>query len=200
MPEGPDTELRRRDVVRAILAGRGKALVIGGLGSPAWDCAAVENNPLDFLLWGAMGNAASIGLGLALARPQRRVLIITGDGDVTMGLGALASIGTQRPANLAVVVLDNERHGETGMQRSHTAHHVDLAGVAQHCGFAETCLVRDQAGLDAALPLILAAPGPIAAIVKVRAEHLPRVLPPRDGAYLKDRFRAALLGEEQARA
>ncbi len=143
---------------------------------------------------------ASIGLGLALAQPQRRVLVITGDGDVTMGLGALASIGTQRPTNLAIVVLDNERHGETGMQRSHTAHQVDLAGVAENCGFAETRLVRDQAGLAAALPIILAATGPIAAIIKVKAEDLPRVLPPRDGAFLKNRFRTALLGEDVAQA
>ena len=198
MAERPDTELGRRDVVAAILAKRGEALVIGGLGSAAWDCAAVENNPLDFLLWGAMGNAAAIGLGLALAQPRRRVLVITGDGDLTMGLGALATIATQRPANLALAVLDNERHGETGMQRSHTSLQLDLAGVAEACGFGETCLVRDQAGLEAALPLILEAPGPVAAIIKIKAEKLPRVLPPRDGAYLKDRFRCALLGEEAA--
>ena len=198
MTEAGNTELSRRDVVRAILAERGDALVVGGLGSPAWDCAAVDNNPLDFLLWGAMGNAVSIGLGLALAQPERRVLVITGDGDVTMGLGALATVGSERPANLAIVVLDNERHGETGMQKSHTAHHLDLAGVAQNCGIAETRLVRDQSGLADAIPLILEGSGPIAAIIKVKAESLPRVLPPRDGAYLKDRFRTALLGEKVA--
>ncbi|MBT5038064.1 MAG: aldehyde dehydrogenase [Rhodospirillaceae bacterium] len=200
MAREPDTQLARRDVVRDILAGRGGALVIGGLGSPAWDCAAVENNPLDFLLWGAMGNAASIGLGLAQAQPERRVLVITGDGDLTMGLGSLAAIGSAGVANLAIVVLDNERYGETGMQPSHTAQHLDLAGVAESCGFAETRLVNDQAGLDAALPIIHQAPGPVAIIVKIKAEDLPRVLPPRDGAFLKDRFRAALLGEEQAQA
>jgi thiamine pyrophosphate-dependent acetolactate synthase large subunit-like protein len=195
MPEAPDTELGRRDAVRAILARRGDALVIGGLGSPAWDCAAVENNPLDFLLWGAMGSAAAISLGLACAQPRRRVLVITGDGDMTMALGTLAAIAGARPANLAIVVLDNERYGETGMQPSHTARHLDLAGVAEKCGFADTRTVRDQAGLEAALPIIHHAPGPIAVIVKVKAEDLPRVLPPRDGAYLKDRFRGVLLGE-----
>ncbi|MBT3927795.1 MAG: aldehyde dehydrogenase, partial [Rhodospirillaceae bacterium] len=169
MAREPDTQLARRDVVRDILAGRGGALVIGGLGSPAWDCAAVENNPLDFLLWGAMGNAASIGLGLAQAQPERRVLVITGDGDLTMGLGSLAAIGSAGVANLAIVVLDNERYGETGMQPSHTAQHLDLAGVAESCGFAETRLVNDQAGLDAALPIIHQAPGPVAIIVKIKA-------------------------------
>ncbi|MBT3929024.1 MAG: aldehyde dehydrogenase, partial [Rhodospirillaceae bacterium] len=114
--------------------------------------------------------------------------------------GSLAAIGSAGVANLAIVVLDNERYGETGMQPSHTAQHLDLAGVAESCGFAETRLVNDQAGLDVALPIIHQAPGPVAIIVKIKAEDLPRVLPPRDGAFLKDRFRAALLGEEQAQA
>jgi thiamine pyrophosphate-dependent acetolactate synthase large subunit-like protein len=200
MPEQPNTELARRDVVQTILEERGDALVIGGLGSPAWDCAAVENNPLDFLLWGAMGNAAAIGLGLAQAQPERRVLVITGDGDMAMGLGSLAAIGSAGPENLAIIVLDNERYGETGMQPSHTAQHLDLAGVAESCGFPETHTVRDQSGLEAVLPIIHAAPGPIAVIIKVRAEDLPRVLPPRDGAFLKDRFRTALLGEARTLA
>ena len=200
MPEQPNTELARRDVVQTILEERGDALVIGGLGSPAWDCAAVENNPLDFLLWGAMGNAAAIGLGLAQAQPERRVLVITGDGDMAMGLGSLAAIGSAGPENLAIIVLDNERYGETGMQPSHTAQHLDLAGVAESCGFPETHTVRDQSGLEAVLPIIHAAPGPIAVIIKVRAEDLPRVLPPRAGAFLKDRFRTALLGEARALA
>ena len=200
MPEQPNTELARRDVVQTILEERGDALVIGGLGSPAWDCAAVENNPLDFLLWGAMGNAAAIGLGLAQAQPERRVLVITGDGDMAMGLGSLAAIGSAGPENLAIIVLDNERYGETGMQPSHTAQHLDLAGVAESCGFPETHTVRVQSGLEAVLPIIHAAPGPIAVIIKVRAEDLPRVLPPRDGAFLKDRFRTALLGEARALA
>ena len=200
MPEQLNTELARRDVVQTILEERGDALVIGGLGSPAWDCAAVENNPLDFLLWGAMGNTAAIGLGLAQAQPERRVLVITGDGDMAMGLGSLAAIGSAGPENLAIIVLDNERYGETGMQPSHTAQHLDLAGVAESCGFPETHTVRDQSGLEAVLPIIHAAPGPIAVIIKVRAEDLPRVLPPRDGAFLKDRFRTALLGEARALA
>jgi thiamine pyrophosphate-dependent acetolactate synthase large subunit-like protein len=160
----------------------------------------VENNPLDFLLWGAMGNAAAIGLGLAQAQPERRVLVITGDGDMAMGLGSLAAIGSAGPENLAIIVLDNERYGETGMQPSHTAQHLDLAGVAESCGFPETHTVRDQSGLEAVLPIIHAAPGPIAVIIKVRAEDLPRVLPPRDGAFLKDRFRTALLGEARTLA
>jgi thiamine pyrophosphate-dependent acetolactate synthase large subunit-like protein len=137
-----------------------------------------------------------VGLGLALARPARRVLVITGDGELLMGLGSLATIVVQRPANLALVAFDNERYGETGMQATHTAHGVDLAGVAAACGFPTTGTLREPREVEAALPLIRTAPGPLLYVAKVRAEPLPLALPPKDGAYLKDRFRRALLGEE----
>ena len=195
----PETTLDRRSAVAMLLAGHGDTLVIPGLGSATWDCAALGDNPLHFSMWGAMGNASTIGLGLALAQPARRVLVLTGDGDMLMGLGSLATIATQAPRNLAVVVLDNERHGETGMQPTHTAHRTDLAAAAAACGFAETRQVADEAGLHDALPLVHEVPGPTFLTVKVKAEPLPRVLPPRDGAYLKDRFRAALLGSDAAR-
>ena len=117
-----------------LLAGRGDLLVVAGLGSPNWDATAAGDHPLTFPLWGAMGSAAMIGLGLALAQPERRVLVLTGDGEQLMALGALATIAVQRPPNLAVVVLDNERYGETGMQATHTAHGVDLAGIASGRG------------------------------------------------------------------
>ena len=195
----PETGLDRRRVVATLLEGRGDLLVIPGLGSATWDCAALGDNPLHFSLWGAMGNASMIGLGLALAQPARRVLVLTGDGDMLMGLGSLATIATQAPPNLALVVLDNERHGETGMQLTHTAHRTDLAAAAAACGFAEARQVADEAGLRAALPLVHEVPGPTFLTVKVAARPLPRVLPPRDGAYLKDRFRAALLGTDAAR-
>ena len=106
---------RRRVVAQALLAERGDMLVVAGLGSTAWDITAAGDHPLNFPLWGAMGGAAAIGLGLALAQPERRVLAITGDGDMLMGLGSLATIAVQRPSNLAIMVFDNERYGETGM-------------------------------------------------------------------------------------
>jgi thiamine pyrophosphate-dependent acetolactate synthase large subunit-like protein len=185
--------LRRREVARALLADRGDLLVIAGLGSTAWDVTAAGDHPLNFPLWGAMGGAALIGLGLALARPERRVLVITGDGELLMGLGGLATIGVQRPANLALVVFDNERYGETGMQATHTAHGVDLAGIAAAAGFAVAGTIRAPEELDAARQVVRTAPGPVFYAIKVRAEPLPFVLPPRDGACLKDRFRQALL-------
>jgi len=113
--------LQRREVVKTLLADRGELLVVAGLGSTAWDCTAAGDSALTFPMWGAMGCAAMMGLGLALAQPARRVLVLTGDGEMLMGLGSLATIGVQKPQNLALVVIDNERYGETGMQATHTA-------------------------------------------------------------------------------
>ncbi len=198
-PAATRPTLHRRQVVKALLADRGEALsgrgdllVVAGLGAPAWDCAAAGDHPLTFSLWGGMGLAAMTGLGLALARPDRRVLVVTGDGEMLMGLGSLATIAVQAPPNLAVVVLDNERYGETGMQPTHTAHGVDLAAVAAACGFPQTITVTEEAGLGPLLDAVLRARGPVFAVVKVGAEKLPLVVPPRDGVVLKDRFRSAL--------
>jgi thiamine pyrophosphate-dependent acetolactate synthase large subunit-like protein len=187
--------LRRRDVVRAILADRGGMLVVGGLGSAAWDITAAGDHPLNFPMWGAMGGSVAFGLGLALAQPDRRTLVLSGDGDLLMGLGTFATVAVQRPANLAIVALDNERYGETGMQETATAGGVDLAGIARACGFPLAATVRDEAELAAAIPQIRAAAGPSLFVIKVRAEKLPLVLPPKDGTVLKLRFRRALLGE-----
>ena len=188
------TALRRREVVSFLLKDRKDLLVVAGLGSAAWDITAAGDSPLSFPMWGAMGNAAMFGLGLALAQPKRRVLVITGDGEMLMGLGSLATIGVQQPRNLSVVVIDNERYGETGMQATHTSAGVSLAKVAAACGFRSARLVRDGSQLKALRTAIHAARGPLFAQVKVLAEKLPLVLPPRDGGILKARFRKALLG------
>ena len=190
--------LHRREVVKALLARRGDALVVAGLGSTAWDCTAAGDSLLTFPLWGAMGTAAMVGLGLAIAQPARRVLVITGDGEMLMGLGSLATIGVQAPRNLAIAVIDNERYGETGMQATHTAHGVDLAAVALGCRFASARMVRDGKEIDAARASLLAADGPVLVQFKVVAEKLPLVLPPHDGVVLKERFRRALLGATAA--
>lgn len=186
--------LHRRDVVAALLADRGEMLVVAGLGAPAWDVAAAGDAALDFPLWAAMGGAAMVGLGLALAQPDRRVLVVTGDGEMLMGLGSLATIAAQAPANLAICVLDNERYGETGMQETHTAHAVDMAGMAAAAGFRATATVFGEAELEAQVAVIMAAPGPVFATIKVTADPTALVLPPRDGTWLKHRFREALLG------
>jgi thiamine pyrophosphate-dependent acetolactate synthase large subunit-like protein len=187
--------LRRRAVVKQLLAQRGDALVVAGLGAAAWDVTAAGDTPLNFPLWGAMGAAVPLGLGLALAQPSRRVLVITGDGEMLMGLGSLATVATQRPPNLAMVVLDNERYGETGMQLTHTAGGADLGAIAAASGIPICRTVSDEKGLKSVIPQIQKEAGPLFVNIKVRAEDLPLVLPPKDGAYLKDRFRLALLGE-----
>ena len=181
--------LHRRDVVKRLLEQRGELLVVAGLGSTAWDITAAGDCDLSFPLWGAMGQAAMIGLGLAIAQPQRPVLVLTGDGEMLMGLGALATIGVQQPKNLSVVVIDNERYGETGMQATHTASGIDLAGVARSCGLNIFEFKNHRAAIHER-------PGPNFAVVKVVAEKIPLVLPPREGALLKARFRRALLGPE----
>ncbi|MGH8686203.1 MAG: thiamine pyrophosphate-dependent enzyme [Burkholderiales bacterium] len=190
--------LHRRDVVKALLAERSDLLVVAGLGSASWDCTAAGDHPLTFPMWGAMGCAAMTGLGLALAQPARRVLVVTGDGEMLMGLGSLATIGVQRPTNLGVVVLDNERYGETGMQQTHTAYGVDLAAIARGACFASSVLVREAAGMQALCEAVHHAEGPWFAQVKVAVEKVPIVLPPREGALLKNRFREALLGASAA--
>ncbi|MEA3244823.1 MAG: thiamine pyrophosphate-dependent enzyme [Gemmatimonadota bacterium] len=185
--------LNRRDVVRRMLADRGDALVVAGLGSPAWDVAAAGDDDCNFYLWGGMGGAAMMGLGLALAQPDRRVIVVTGDGEMLMGLGSLATIAVQRPPNLSIVVLDNGRFGETGMQESHTAGPTRLPAVAAACGFVHVLDVVSVEELDAAAATaIRGGHGPWFVRVAVAAEELPRVLPERDGAILKDRFRAAV--------
>ncbi len=194
MADSDTYPLDRRDVAQALLAERDGLVVVAGLGACAWDITAVGDHDLNFPLWGAMGGAASIGLGIALAQPDRRVLVLTGDGEMLMGLGSLATIALQKPENLAVVVLDNERYGETGMQQTHTAFGVDLPGVALAVGLPVTGTVRDQGELDTALPVIRETPGPVFYSIKVKAEELAFVLPSNDGVVLKERMRKAMLG------
>ncbi len=187
--------LQRRDVVARILRDRGTALVVPGLGAPTWDAAAAGDHPLTFQMWGAMGGTAMIALGLAIAQPERRVIALPGDGDMLMGLGSLATIGTQGPSNLVVAVIDNERYGETGMQETHTARGVDLESIARSAGFRKTTTVYNAKELEAAMPMFYKTKGPVFINIKVTTDPVPNVLPPRDGAWLKHRFRQALLGD-----
>lgn len=190
--------LNRRDVLRTLLYERKQVIVVAGLGSSAYDLASCGNEPLDFPLWGAMGGAAMVGLGIALAQPAYKVLVVTGDGEMLMGLGSLATIAVHHPTNLRIVVLDNERFSETGQQHTHTAAGTDLAAVAAGCGFQHIQIVRQASELKRLRADLHTLDDLLFAVVKVSPEELPRVLPPRDGAYLTYRLRAALLGAEQA--
>lgn len=184
----------RRDVVRALLAERGDLLVVAGLGASAWDITAIGDCAENFPLWGGMGGAAMMGLGLALAQPKRRVLVITGDGEMLMGIGAVATIAVQKPANLSVVVLDNEHYSETGGQETATRHGVDLAAMARGAGIPDCRTLTTLAEVPALRDAIHAASAPLFAVVKIAVGNLPLVLPPREGAYLTSRFREAVLG------
>ncbi len=185
--------LQRRAAMAALLEDRkDDLLVVPGLGSTTWDLAALGDDDRNFYLWGAMGGAAMIGLGLALAQPKRRVAVITGDGEMLMGLGSLATIGMQKPANLAVIVFDNGVYGETGMQPSHTQGGADLVSVARGCGFATSLDVTGESGLRAVAGRLASFTDLFFARVHIVADDPPRVLPLRDGVALKDRFRAAV--------
>lgn len=188
------SSLSRRDAVAALLRDRhADTLVITGLGSPGYDVHAAGDRDDTFYLWGAMGGAALMGLGLAQAQPGKRVLVITGDGEQLMAFGSLATIAVAKPRNLDIVVIDNQHFGETGMQKSHTGHGIDLAKVAAACGFAAVSTTGSLAGIDALRGTLRApAAGPRLHVIKVAAENPPRSLPARDAVYLKNRFRTHL--------
>ncbi len=184
--------LDRRQFVAQLLAATPDALVITGLGSPTYDVYASGDQDRYFYLWGAMGGALPLGLGLALAQPQRPVLVITGDGEQLMGMGALATAAAQQPANLSVVVLDNGHFGETGMQRSHSSLGTRLVEVAKACGIARSREVFQLTEVTALAKDINARQGLLFAQVHIKQEDLPRALPTRDGTFLKNRMRQHL--------
>ena len=185
--------LDRREVVTRLLARRDDLLVVTGLGSPTYDVHAAGDHDGNYYLWGAMGSAALIGLGLAQAQPDRTVVVLTGDGEQLMGLGGLATIAVSNPQNLIIVVIDNNHFGETGMQLSHTGHGLDLAAVARSCGFKDARVVRDMKGVEEiARALHAPASGARFFVIKVKAENPPRSLPSRDAVHIKNRFRAHL--------
>mgnify|MGYP001627171524 CR=1 FL=1 len=186
--------LDRRAALQRLLRDRGDAALVTGLGSPTYDACAAGDTASNFYLWGAMGGAAMLGLGVALAQPQRRVVVWTGDGEMLMGLGSLATIAVARPANLAIVVVDNEHYGETGMQAAHTGRGVDLAAIARGAGIEDARTVRTAAELEALAQRLFSAPGPLFACVKVGTQPVPHTVPSLDGPYLRTRFRQAMAG------
>jgi thiamine pyrophosphate-dependent acetolactate synthase large subunit-like protein len=189
-PRSNDGTLDRRAVAAELLRDPGDLLVVTGLGSTTYDAGAAGDRPLNFYLWGAMGGAAMIGLGLAIAQPNKHVLVLTGDGEQLMGIGALATLAAARRPNLSVAVLDNARFGETGSQRSHTGLGTDLAAVAAACGWHATATAYDMDAVAGLRPRLRSEA--LFAVIRIAPNEVPRHLPPRDGAYLSHRFRAAL--------
>jgi len=188
-----EKSLDRRDAVLRLLADRGETVVVTGLGSPTYDVAAAGDHDRNFYLWGAMGGAAMTGLGIALAQPDVPVLVVTGDGEMLMGMGSFAAIAKQAPANLTVVVIDNELYGETGAQETHTASGADLAAIAKACGVKNTCTITDMERVDAlAQDVHKVGAGPRIAVLKVARTSTKKTLAIREGAYIKARLRMAL--------
>jgi thiamine pyrophosphate-dependent acetolactate synthase large subunit-like protein len=185
--------LERRSVVNGLLADRKEAIVVGGLGASTYDIAAAGDHDRNFYLWGAMGGAVMIGLGVALAQPKLPVVVITGDGEMLMGMGSLATAGLQKPGNLTIVVLDNEVYGETGGQASHTAGTVDFVGVARACGISDARDISTMAEIEAfAASMQDVSSGPRFDSVKIDSANLERVLSSRDGQFTVTRIRGAL--------
>ena len=187
----------RLDATRRLTAALGDEPVVASLGHPAYDLFAAGDRPENFYTWGSMGLASSIGLGLALARPALRVFVVDGDGSLLMNLGSLATIGWMRPANLVVVVWDNELYGTTGGQQTATAHGADLEAAARALGSTATATVRSESEFDAAIARARVEDGPWVIVAKVQ-ESAPTVKPPLDCVFIKQRFMAAIGNPEAA--
>jgi thiamine pyrophosphate-dependent acetolactate synthase large subunit-like protein len=185
--------LERRSVVSALLKGRKDAIVVGGLGASTYDIAAAGDHDRNFYMWGGMGGAVMIGLGMALAQPKLPVVVITGDGEMLMGMGSLATVGLQKVGNLTVIVLDNEVYGETGGQASHTGANTDLVGVAKACGISDARELATMAEIEAFAPSMQdVSAGPRFASIKIDSANLERVLANRDGSFIVTRIRGSL--------
>ncbi|WP_050628192.1 thiamine pyrophosphate-dependent enzyme [Bradyrhizobium viridifuturi] len=185
--------LDRRAAVKALLADRGDLLVISGLGSSSYDVFDAGEHPGNFYLWGAMGGAAMVGLGLALAQPKRPVLVVTGDGEQLMGIGSLLTIATKQPGNLSIAVLDNGHFGETGMQLSHSGLGAKLEVIASGAGIGNVSDIADMSGIENFRNSLRdLGGGPRLARIRIASGEVERALPPRDGTYLKNRFRGHL--------
>ncbi len=185
-------KIDRRSFVSALLKDRGTGLVVTGLGSPTWDLFAAGDQAENLYSWGGMGLSVSTALGLALAQPSRRVLALTGDGEMMMGIGSLGVVADQAPANLAILVLDNERFAETGRQKGLSAGRADLCAIARGFGIAETMLVTEQGKAGELAEFLFKRPGPVFAVAKIAVTEDPWRLPEKDGATIAHRFRASL--------
>jgi thiamine pyrophosphate-dependent acetolactate synthase large subunit-like protein len=192
-PVSSHNAIERAGFVKRLLTGCGNTAVICGLGTPQSNVASAEDRLLNFYLIGAMGSAAAVGLGVAMAQPQRPVLVVTGDGELMMNSGILATIAVQAPKNLSIVVLDNEQFGETGMQPSHTAHGVDIAGIARACGFLNTATIHSDDEAGDFIGRSRGMNGPFLGVVKVRAGKHPNFHPVKSGVEMKIRFSRAML-------
>lgn len=196
MADTTSNKIQRRKFVADLLAQRGNALVIPGLGSPTWDAFASGDSPEYLYSWGGMGLSVPTALGIAMAQPDRRVLALTGDGEMMMGIGSLGVVAAQAPSNLGILVLDNEHFGETGRQSGLTSAETDLCKVAEGFGIKHTMRVTEQGAVGDLATFLFKTPGPAFAVAKIALSEDPWALPVKDGVAIAHRFRVAL-GVEQ---
>ena len=189
--------MNRLDATRQLIAALDDEPIVASLGHPAYDLYGAGDRPANFYTWGSMGLASSIGLGLALARPDLRVFVLDGDGSLLMNPGSLATIGWTRPPNLVLVVWDNQEYGTTGGQETATAHGADLEMAARALGASSTATVRTEEAFAAAIARSRTEPGPWVIVAKVD-ETAPSAKPPLDCVFIKQRFMTAIGNPEEA--
>lgn len=189
------SNIHRRDLVKTLVGNRPENLLaVSSLGSSTWDLTASGDDSRNFCFIGAMGQAAPFALGLAIAQPEKRVLLIAGDGEILMGLGALATIANCAPKNLSIVVLDNESYVETGNQPTATSGKTNLTAVAAACGFEHVSDVTDASGIDGLVKTVSQAQNLTFTTVKIINESLPLAFPfSFDGAQAFNRFQIAAM-------
>jgi thiamine pyrophosphate-dependent acetolactate synthase large subunit-like protein len=187
--------MNRLEATRIVVRLAGDAPIVASLGHPAYDLFAAGDRPQNFYTWGSMGVASSIGLGLALARPDLRVFVLDGDGSLLMNLGSLATIGLLQTPNLTLIVMDNEEYATTGGQPTPTARGADLAAAARAMRIEHAVTVRTEAELTTAITQ--ATKHPTVIVAKV-AESVPIAKPPFDCVFLKYRFMTAIGSDDPA--
>ncbi|MEE2954766.1 MAG: thiamine pyrophosphate-dependent enzyme [Pseudomonadota bacterium] len=187
--------LERRAVVHRILRDRGDAAVVTGIGNAVHDVASAGDSEKNMYLAGVMGGAVMVAFGIALGQLERRVLVITGDGELLAGIGSLTIVGVEKPKNLSIFVIDNEAYGATGNQQTHTGRGVDLVGIAKASGIVNASLITNLSELEKGILSFLQDPGPNFAVVKVGTKSSPRIDAPKDGTYVSRRFRSAMTGK-----
>ena len=191
----PAFVLDRREAVPALIGRHEDFLIVTGLAGTARDVAALTRDGAHiYTMAGAMGGAAMLGLGLALARRDRRVLVVTGDGELLMNVGALATIAVMNPPNIALICVDNGHYGETGYQKSHTSLGVDLEKIAAGAGIRRTCTVERQVDIAEGARLLREGNATAFVLLRVKPDDPPSFKRLMDPARCRDRFRAALLG------
>jgi thiamine pyrophosphate-dependent acetolactate synthase large subunit-like protein len=195
----PAFVLDRREAIPALVGRHEDFLIVTGLAGTSRDAAALTKDGAHlYTMAGAMGGACMIGLGLALARRDRRVLVLTGDGELLMNLGSLATIAVMNPPNLSVVCVDNGHYGETGYQKSHTSLGVDLEKIASGSGMKRTLAIEKESEIAAGARLIREGNGASFVLLRVKPTEPPTYKRDLDPANARTRFRGATLREAKA--